>query len=166
MEIWTKFCTICYNINDWTKTCFITFIHHFCIDPATSIFHLLFSGLLYLTCVIFSVMSTPVILWTVSGRLFIISRTSFVRRLAPIGPSPVDTIVIFLVFNIGVLTSLATSGNTYRNKYGITIISTCMMTKWTTFSIMSTRAACLYSFQASAFLAICSASALAFTSTA
>ena len=32
--------------------------------------------------------------------------------LAPMGPSPVDTIVIFLVFNMGVLTSLATSGNT------------------------------------------------------
>ena len=56
--------------------------------------------------------STPVILWTVAGRLAMMSSTSLVILLAPTGPSPVATMVIFLVPSMGVLTSLATSGST------------------------------------------------------
>ena len=58
------------------------------------------------------VMSTPVILCTVSGRLAMIPSTSLVSLLAPTSASPVETIVIFLVFSSGVLTSLATWGRT------------------------------------------------------
>merc|ERR1712025_947409 len=104
------------------------------------------SLLLTHACPILLTISTPVIFWTVSGKLPMMSSTSLVTLLAPIGPSPVETIVILLVSDIGPATSAATLGNT--------------------FSIMSTRAASLYSFQASAFLAICSASAFALTSIA
>ena len=78
--------------------------------------------------------------------------------LAPTGPSPVLTMVTRCTCARGALTSAATLGSTWgevaRGGMG------------TTFSIMSTSAASPYSFQASAFLAICSASALAFTSMA
>lgn len=60
------------------------------------------------------VILTPVIFSTVSGRLPIISRISPVILLAPIGPSPELTIVIFFVWEIGALTSAATCGNTWK----------------------------------------------------
>merc|ERR1719219_299190 len=106
----------------------------------------LFDNLSAYAWAILVAMSTPVIFLTVSGRLPMMSSTSLVTLLAPMGPSPVETMVILFVSEIGPATSAATLGNT--------------------FSIMSTNAASLYSFQASAFLAICSASALAFTSIA
>ena len=54
------------------------------------------------------VMSTPVILLTMSGTLVMMSRTSPVSRPAPTSPSPLATIVIFLVWDRGAATSAAT----------------------------------------------------------
>merc|ERR1719350_1176444 len=85
---------------------------------------------IYFALIIVDVTSTPVIFLTVSGRLFMISRTSDVILLAPIGPSPVDTMVIFFAWEMGPVTSAATWGST--------------------FSIMSIMAASLYSLNASA----------------
>ena len=54
------------------------------------------------------VMSTPVILLTMSGTLVMMSSTSPVSRPAPTSPSPLATIVIFLVWDSGAVTSAAT----------------------------------------------------------
>ena len=54
------------------------------------------------------VMSTPVILLTMSGTRVMMSSTSPVSRPAPTSPSPLATIVIFLVWDSGAATSAAT----------------------------------------------------------
>lgn len=54
------------------------------------------------------VMSTPVILLTMSGTLVMMSSTSPVSLPAPTSPSPLATIVIFLVWDRGAATSAAT----------------------------------------------------------
>ena len=54
------------------------------------------------------VMSTPVILLTMSGTRVMMSSTSPVSLPAPTSPSPVATIVIFLVWDSGAATSAAT----------------------------------------------------------
>merc|ERR1719234_886593 len=81
--------------------------------------------------VIFCLISTPVMSFTIVGKLPMIDSISSVILLAPTGPSPVLTIVILSVRARGALTSAATRGRTL--------------------SIMSTRAASSYSFHASAF---------------
>ena len=108
------------------------------------------------------VMSTPVILLTMSGTLVMMSRTSPVNLPAPISPSPLLTIVIFLVWDRGAATSAAT----WRILVELQDERWMLFTFGKVWSIMSIMAASLYSFQASAFLAICSASALALHSIA
>merc|ERR1712203_975054 len=91
-------------------------------------------------------MSTPVILLMTSGTLVMIDKISSVILDAPISPLASATMVTLFTLVNGEATSAAILG------------SVC--------NIMSTTAAFPYSFQASAFLAICSASALALASIA
>lgn len=115
--------------------------------------------------------STPVIDLTNSGTLLTIANTSPVNLAAPTSPEPLDTMVIFLACDNGAATSAATcefvkenkndnyETPQYRKVCNINLKS--IRTLGSVSSNMSTMAASRYSLHASAFLAICSASAFA-----
>ena len=94
-----------------TKNSWIYFFHVFVFFPFMN--NQFFLNFPTYALAILAVMSTPVIFLTVSGMLPMMSSISLVILLAPIEPSPEETIVIFLVFDIEPATSAATFGNTW-----------------------------------------------------
>ena len=94
-----------------TKNSWMYFFHVFVFFPF--MINKFFLNFPTYALAILAVMSTPVIFLTVSGMLPMMSSISLVILLAPIEPSPEETIVIFLVFDIGPATSAAIFGNTW-----------------------------------------------------